>query len=148
MPYKFIIIGAMGWLLWTLATLWVAAGEEWYMPDSSLISDQEFQQKIIDDKSCFKFVKYFTPHCPYCRYLKAVFDTLKHRKEWCFSIYELNCQWYPQFCRENVHSSSFPYTVIYDQDGKVAEEIHGFYPEPIIATIFDRIEQLCLSLKQ
>ena len=27
------------------------------------------------------------------------------------------------------------------------EEIHGFYPEPIITTIFDRIEERCLAAR-
>jgi thioredoxin-related protein len=117
------------------------------MPDSHLISDKEFVDLVTNDRSCFKFVKYFTPHCPYCRYLKVVFDTLKHQKEWCFNIYELNCQWYPQFCMSNVKSTSFPYTVIYDQNGNVFEEIHGFYPENIISAIFSRIEDECLKVK-
>ena len=68
-------------LLLGLATLlFCCAAEEWYMPDSSLISDQEFDSKVKQDKQSFKFVKYFTPHCPYCRYLKAVFDQLKHTR--------------------------------------------------------------------
>lgn len=49
---------------------------------------------------------------------------------------------------QNVRSTSFPYTVVYDERGQVYEEIHGFYPEPIIADIFDRIEMLCLNLQK
>jgi hypothetical protein len=40
---------------------------------------------------------------------------------------------------ENVRSGSFPYTAIHNQNGDLHEEIHGFYPEPVLRTIFDRI---------
>jgi thioredoxin-related protein len=116
----------------------VCLGEEWFMPDSRLISDEEWRINV-KEKDGFKMVKYFTPHCPYCRYLKAAVDKLKHEKQWCFEIYDLNCQWYPQFCMQEVHSTSFPYTVIYDNQGNLNEEIHGFYPEPVLRTIFDRV---------
>lgn len=132
-------------LFTTLITLSLA--EDWFMPDSNLISDAEFKSKVVDDRLSYKFVKYFTPHCPYCRYLKAVMDALKHKKEWCFKVYDFNCQWYPQFCMNNVKSGSFPYTAIYDEHGNTVEEIHGFYPEPIISTIFDRIEERCLAAR-
>lgn len=127
-------------VVFVLAVVGPIACEEWYMPGSNLINDQQFADKITQDASAFKFVKYFTPHCPYCRYLKAVFDDLKGRKEWCFKVYDFNCQWYPQFCRDHVKSSSFPYTAIHDEKGDLIEEIHGFYPEPIILKIFDRID--------
>lgn len=109
------------------------------MPNSNLISDKQFDDKIKKDNTCFKFVKFFTPHCPYCRYLKAAFDQLKPKKSWCFKVYDFNCQWYPQFCTQNVRASSFPYTVVYDAKGDLVEEIHGFYPVPVISQIFDRI---------
>jgi len=46
---------------------------------------------------------------------------------------------------QHVRSASFPYTAIHDQHGDLHEEIHGFYPEPVLRTIFDRIEQHCLD---
>lgn len=48
------------------------------MPDSHLINEQEFQQLVINDKTTFKIVKYFSPNCGFCRYLKQVVDKLKH----------------------------------------------------------------------
>jgi thioredoxin-like negative regulator of GroEL len=84
------------------------------MPDSHLINQEEFQQFVMNDKTTFKIVKYFSPNCGFCRYLKQVVDQLKHEKEWCFKIYDFNCAWYPQHCMTNVRSSSFPYTAIYN----------------------------------
>ena len=95
----------------------VVSGEDWFMPNSNLISDKEFPRKVKEDNTSFKFIKYFTPHCPYCRYLKNVFDKLKTQKDWCFKIYDFNCQWYHQFCMQNVKSTSFPYTAVHDQKG-------------------------------
>ena len=89
------------------------------MPNSNLISDIQFPQMIEGDLKSFKFVKYFTPHCPYCRYLKNVFDQLKVKKEWCFKIYDFNCQWYPKFCRDHVKSTSFPYTAVHNEKGEL-----------------------------
>jgi thioredoxin-like negative regulator of GroEL len=100
---------------------------------------------VLNDKNSFKIVKYFSPHCQFCRYLKQVVDKLKHEKQWCFNIFDLNCAWYPQHCSQYVRSASFPYTAIHNADGELHEEIHGFYPEPVIRTIFDRIEQQCIE---
>jgi hypothetical protein len=72
----------------------------------------------MEDRSTFKIVKYFSQNCVYCRYLKQVVDKLKHEKQWCFEIYDFNCGWYPNFCYQNVHAGSFPYTAIYDGEGK------------------------------
>lgn len=113
--------------------------EEWYEPDSHLINAEQFQELVINDKTAFKIVKYFSPHCGFCRFLKQVVDKLKHEKEWCFKIYDFNCAVNPQHCMQNVRSASFPYTAIHNADGNLHEEIHGFYPEPVIRTIFDRI---------
>lgn len=51
--------------------------EEWYFPNSRMISDIEYKEKIINDHSTYKLVKFFTPHCQFCRYLKDVIDKLK-----------------------------------------------------------------------
>lgn len=51
--------------------------EDWYFPNSRMISDAEYKEKIINDHSTYKLVKFFTPHCQFCRYLKDVIDTLK-----------------------------------------------------------------------
>lgn len=126
--------------IWLLLTVVVVRGEEWFMPNSHLISDAEFPSKIRGDGSTFKMVKFFSQNCVYCRYLKMVVDQLKSEKQWCFEIYDLNCGWYSQFCYENVQASSFPYTAIYDGRGEVFETITGFYPEPVMRTIFDRVE--------
>ncbi len=72
-PIIYILI-----LLLSLITL--TNCDEWYMPDSNLISDSEFEDKVMKDSLSFKIIKYFTPHCPYCRYLKQVIDILKHKK--------------------------------------------------------------------
>lgn len=130
-----------------IAIIPLANSEEWFMPDSHLISDKQFIQFVLQDTSSYKFVKYFSPQCGYCRYLKVVMDKLKHEKEWCFKIYDFNCMWYPQHCQQNVRSGSFPYTTIHDGEGNVVEEIHGFYPEPVIRTIFERIQQSCLQMR-
>ena len=74
-----------------------------------------------------------------CRYLKQVVDMLKHEKEWCFKMYDSNCDCYPQHCMKNVRSGSFPSTAILNENGNLHEEIHGFYPEPVLRTIFDKI---------
>lgn len=84
------------------------------MPDSHLINEQEFTKYVKEDRTVFKIVKYFTPHCQYCRYLKQVVDKLKHEQEWRFQIYDLNCQWYPQLCNIEVRAGAFPYVGIYD----------------------------------
>jgi thiol-disulfide isomerase/thioredoxin len=104
-------------LIAAMAAVWSVHCEEWYMPNSNLISDQEFKGKVEEDQLSFKFIKYFTPHCPYCRYLKQVMDTLKPQKEWCFKIYDFNCQWYPNFCKDHVRGTSFPYTAIHNHKG-------------------------------
>ena len=104
-------------ILLIMLVIVLVKGEEWFMPNSNLISDKEFPTKIKKDTSTFKFVKFFTPHCPYCRYLKAVFDKLKPEREWAFKVYDFNCQWYHQFCMQSVKSTSFPYTVVYNEKG-------------------------------
>ena len=65
-----------------LLVVWLGlvCSEEWFMPDSHLISDAEYQQLVLGDATSFKIVKYFSPHCQYCRYLKVVMDKLKHEK--------------------------------------------------------------------
>jgi thioredoxin-related protein len=102
-------------VLFTIITFSLA--EEWFMPDSNLISDSDFDRKIKEDKSTFKIVKFFSPHCVYCRYLKIAVDKLKHERQWSFAMYDFNCGWYPQFCMQNVRAASFPYTAIYNTEG-------------------------------
>lgn len=100
----------MEWML-VAVLLSMVRCEEWFMPDSRLISDVEFREAVKGDS--YKIIKFFTPNCVYCRYLKNVFDKLKHEKEWSFAIYDLNCNWYPRLCQE-LKIGSFPYTAIYD----------------------------------
>ena len=112
--------------------------EEWFMPNSHLISDIEFKT-AIKESGTYKVVKFFTSKCTYCRYLKNVFDKLKSENNYEFPIYQLNCDWYPQLCNNELRIGSFPYTSIYDQNGKLDAELRGFYPEPVIKNLLDQI---------
>jgi thiol-disulfide isomerase/thioredoxin len=38
----------------------------------------------MGDHSTYKLVKFFTPNCVYCRYLKNTIDKLKQEKQWSF----------------------------------------------------------------
>jgi thioredoxin-related protein len=125
-------------VLVVIVVLILADCEEWFEPDSHLISEAEHAEKIRDPTT-FKFVKYFTPNCMYCRYLKMVVDKIKHEKEWCFTMYDFNCQWYPQFCFQTIRAGAFPHTIVYNPEGAVDEVISGFYPEPVMRTIFDKL---------
>lgn len=120
--------------------------EDWFMTNSRLISDVELRE-AMKDKSTFKMVKFFTPHCVYCRYLKNVFDELKAEQHWSFEIYDLNCAWYPQLCNQELKIGSFPYTAIYDEEGKLDAEIRGFYPKPVIKDIFEQAERATQDIK-
>lgn len=69
-PTLSVLISLMTLVFWSSC-------EEWYMPNSRLISDKEFKEKVMDDHSTYKMVKFFTPNCVYCRYLKNLIDKLK-----------------------------------------------------------------------
>jgi hypothetical protein len=84
-------------------------------------------------------VKYFTPHCRYCRFLKKVFDDLKEERTWNMKFYDFNCNWYPEFCNDVVGISSFPYVGIYGPSGELVESMHGYYPEPVVRELFEKI---------
>lgn len=51
------------------------SSREWYTQNNPLIVDYTNQkQLILQDKAHIKIIKYFTPWCNYCRYLKPAFD--------------------------------------------------------------------------
>lgn len=99
-----------------LLLLCLACCEEWYVPNSRMISDVEFKEKIENDKTTIKVVKFFIPNCVYCRYLKNVIDDLKAERKWSFEIYDFNCAWYPAVCN-NLQIGSYPFTGIFNQKG-------------------------------
>jgi thiol-disulfide isomerase/thioredoxin len=70
-------------LILLLLLAFAALCEDWFMPGSRLISDVEFKEALTST-STYKMVKFFTPNCVYCRYLKNVFDTLKAERHWSF----------------------------------------------------------------
>ena len=74
----------MGIYILVLAVLGAVEGEEWYIPDSRMISPDQFKTHVTQDSSSYKFVKFFTPQCMWCRHLKTVVDKLKHEKTWNF----------------------------------------------------------------
>lgn len=120
-----------------------ATSEEWYTIDANIISDVQFDEKILLDHSTFKIVKYFTPYCVYCRYLKKTMDDLKHARNWSFIVYDFNCQAYPQFCLVRAKATSFPYVGVYDTEGNLVDQIHGYYPTNIIEGFLERTEEKC-----
>ena len=60
-----------------LVVVEIVQGEEWFMPNSRMISPEQFKTHIDQDSSSYKFVKFFTPQCMWCRHLKTVIDKLK-----------------------------------------------------------------------
>lgn len=134
-------------LLSLLFLLACASCEDWFMPNSHMISDREFKT-AIKEAGTYKVVKFFTPHCVYCRYLKNVFDKLKSENNYEFPIYQLNCAWYPQLCNNELKIGSFPYTVVYDQKGDIDTDISGFYPQPVIKDLLDQITNTMKQLRK
>ena len=92
-----------------------AVCEEWFFPDSRLISPDQFKEKVKNNNATYKVVKFFTPNCQWCRHLKTVIDKVKHEKEWSFEIYDLHCGWYGGWCMQEAKATSFPFTGVYDR---------------------------------
>lgn len=80
-------------------------------------------------------LKFFTPWCRYCKYLKDIIDDLKARDKWAITIYEVNCdEANHHFCgKMGVHS--FPKMKVFE-NGNLMDNMDGFYPYEVVKELF------------
>lgn len=126
-------------LILALAT--IAVGAEWFEQGHlAPLTHENFDSSILE-QGRYKFVKFYTQSCRYCRMLKQVEEQLREEKEWGFRFYDVDCTVHYDFCQSKVSISAFPYVGVYNLKGELEGHIGGYYPIDIMREAFKNIEQ-------
>jgi thioredoxin-related protein len=124
-----------------LMSIAIVSAAEWY--------EQGHQQHLLDwsnfdtaiqQPGKFKFIKFFTRNCRYCRLLKQVEEQLREEKQWSFNFYAVDCSLHYDLCMTKAAMTAFPFVGIYDAQGALHGTIGGFYPLETMREAFNTIE--------
>ena len=64
---------------------------EWYQKGHPNFLTWETFNNAVMEPGKYKFVKFFTHTCKYCRMLKQVEDKLMQEQQWPFRLYDVDC---------------------------------------------------------
>lgn len=64
-----------------------ANAEEWYEQGNPKFLDWTNFDTAVAEPNTYKFVKYFTHSCRYCRMIKQVEEELQQERKWMFTFY-------------------------------------------------------------
>lgn len=130
-----------GLFLWLLicVLLGVTVAKEWYEGGSIPRLDASNFSQAIQEPHRFKFVKFFTHSCRYCRLLKQVEDQLLEEQNWAFRIYDVDCSLHYDLCLAAIQPTGFPYIGIYNHKGQLELKYSGYYPLPVMREVFQNI---------
>ena len=58
------------------------------------MTEKDFNKLVTNPQTRTRgtvIMKFFTPWCRYCRYLKDIIDNLLQKQHWQITVYEINC---------------------------------------------------------
>lgn len=114
---------------------------EWYEQGHQNLLTWENFDAAIEEKGTYKFVKFFTRNCRYCRLLKQVEEELQKEKEWGFKFYSVDCSLHYDLCSAKASISAYPYVGIYNTNGVLSGKIGGFYPLETMREALKTVEE-------
>lgn len=91
--------------------------EEWYEVGNPHFLDTGTVFPAIKEADTFKVIKFFSPWCKYCRYVKSYMETFKSSNEVSSNLkfFDFNCQSNgPMFCWEHFQVRAYPAVIIFD----------------------------------
>lgn len=124
---------------------------EWYQENNPhFINDHELKELLDKDHSTIKIVKFFTPWCKYCRFMKDYFDGYRksHQIDDHLKIYEFNCDASMNACTHGYRVSGFPTVLAYDKGGKELTRFSGMYPEQFVYQFITNMNKKAIALSQ
>lgn len=113
-----------------------ATAKQWFEQGHTAFLTSKNFDNAVKAPGKYKFVKFFSHHCTWCRKLKYVVDKLMKEKNWPFEFYDVDCTKHGALCRQKVNAKAFPFVGIYDINGNLEETIRGFYPLDVIRDSF------------
>ena len=121
----------LGFLL--LATLIATTTSlEWYEQGHTAFLTEKNFYDAVNEPGTYKFVKFFTHSCRYCRMLKQVMEQLLAEQKWPIKFYDVDCTKHYDLCVKTVNAHSFPFVGVYDLSGNLEASIHGYYPVDVM----------------
>ena len=106
-------------LLVLFATILAASAKEWYEQGHANFLTWKNFDNAVSQPGKFKFVKFFTHSCRYCRMIKQVEEKLMAERNWPFEFYDVDCTKHYDLCKKKVNVKSFPFVGIYDLEGNL-----------------------------
>ena len=123
-----------------LVSLSAVSAVEWYEQGQQHLLDWTNFDTAIQQPGKFKFIKFFTRTCGYCRLLKQTEQQLRQEREWSFSFYAVDCTLHYDLCMAKANITGFPYVGIYNAQGALHGSIGGYYPLETMREGFKTIE--------
>lgn len=116
-----------------------SAAVEWYeQGNTPFLTPANFSQAVMEPNR-YKFVKFFTHSCRYCRLLKQVEDELIQEEQWPFRMYDVDCSVNYDLCVAAIQPTGFPYIGIYNMKGELEAKFSGYYPTDVMRDVFRNI---------
>ncbi len=131
-PYRIIIL--------LIVALVGVYGTEWYEQGHQSLLDWSNFDATVGQAGKFKFVKFYTRNCRYCRLLKQVEEELRQERQWSFEFHSVDCSIHYDLCLAKAAMTAFPFIGIYNTQGKMHGTIGGFYPLETMREAFTTIE--------
>jgi thioredoxin-related protein len=122
-----------------MAVVMTVTGEEWYEQGHQNLLDWTNFDSTLQQPGKFKFVKFFTRNCRYCRLLKQVEEELQQERKWGFEFHSVDCSLHYDLCQAKAAMTAFPYVAIYNTHGKLHGTIGGYYPLDTMREAFNTI---------
>ena len=119
--------------LLTLALYWSMIQEsrplEWYEENNPHFLNGPEIASAIHDPNSIKIIKFFSPHCGYCRFIKGYMDEYKQNNDIDehLKFYEINCPNNIQICIREYQIRAYPSVQIFDNTGERIGRYDGMY---------------------
>ena len=127
-------------ILLLLLVLMGVGAEEWYEQGHQSLLDWSNFDSTVQQAGKFKFVKFYTRNCRYCRLLKQVEEQLRQERQWSFEFYSVDCSIHYDLCLAKAAMTAFPFVGVYNTQGSMHGTIGGFYPLETMREAFKTIE--------
>ena len=91
---------------------------EWYQRGNPKFLDWDNYNDAVAEPGKYKFVKFFTHSCKYCRMLKQVEEKLIQERDWGFRFYDVDCSLNHDLCQAAANIKGYPFVAIYNTQGQ------------------------------
>ena len=118
-----------------------SSAKQWYEQGHTNFLTWKNFNDAVKEPGKYKFVKFFTHNCRYCRMLKQVEEKLMKEKDWPFRFYNVDCSKHYDLCKKTVNARSFPFVGIYNLEGQLESKISGYYPVDVMRDALNAISE-------